>query len=218
MALSKQTIPHFYLTLPVTMDEAMVLRTEMNEVLPAESAIGVNDLVIKAVALALAETPELCRRWTDTGVETVTGIHVALAVALPDGGIISPVLHDAAATPLPLLARRSRKLIQDARNARLSADAVQGAVFTVSSLGSAGIESFAAIITPPQSGVLSVASIQPEPVVRDSDIDIEQRMRVTLSADHRLIGGVAAAAFLHRVRDRLESPYRLLIDVMEEGG
>ncbi|MBC7542134.1 MAG: 2-oxo acid dehydrogenase subunit E2 [Candidatus Sericytochromatia bacterium] len=216
MAISKQTIPHFYVTVPITMDHALTLRADMNDVLPPDSAISINDLVIKAVALALSETPDLCRRWTDAGFEPVSGIHVAIAVATPEGGIISPVLRNADRTPLPTLARRARQLIQAARKGHLSADAMRDAVFTVSNLGASGVESFTAIITPPESAVLAVASIQAGPVVRDSDIDIEQRMRVTLSADHRLIGGVAGAAFLHRVRARLESPYRLLVDVTED--
>jgi pyruvate dehydrogenase E2 component (dihydrolipoamide acetyltransferase) len=212
MAASKQTVPHFYVTVPVTMDQAMELRAELNAVLPEDAKVGIVDLIVKASALALADMPEMCRLYTDEGPVAASGIHVAVAVALPDGAIVSPVLRDADRLSLTAMAHRSRHLIREARDGKLSMDAMQDAVFTVSSLGSADVESFSAIITPPQSGVLAVGSITPEAVVRDGDIDIERRLRLTLSADHRLIGGVGAANFLHKVRDRLEAPYRLLID------
>jgi pyruvate dehydrogenase E2 component (dihydrolipoamide acetyltransferase) len=212
MAASKQSVPHFYVTLPIAMDDALALRAELNAVLPDDAKVGVVDLIVKATALALADTPAFCRLYTADGPIQAGGIHVAVAVALPDGAIVSPVLRDADRMPLTAMAKRSRRLFRDARDGRLSVDAMQDAIFTVSSLGSVGVESFAAIITPPQSGVLAVGSITPEPVVRDGDIDVEQRMRLTLSADHRLVGGVGAADFLHKVRDRLEAPYRLLID------
>jgi pyruvate dehydrogenase E2 component (dihydrolipoamide acetyltransferase) len=212
MAASKQTVPHFYVTLPVAMDDALTLRAELNAVLPEDAKVGIVDLIVKATALALAETPAMCRLFTTEGPIAADGVHVAVAVALPDGAIVSPVLRDVDRTPLTSVAKASRRAIHDARAGRLSLETMQGATFTVSSLGSAGVESFAAIITPPESGVLAVGSIVPEPVVRGGDIDIEQRLRLTLSADHRLVGGVEAAAFLHRIRDRLEAPYRLLID------
>lgn len=211
MTLSKQTVPHFYVTLPVTMDAALALRTELNAVLPDVGKVGILELVVKATGQALAATPAMRRRYLPEG-PTDAEANVAVAVALPDGAIVSPVLQAVDRTPLTTLARASRQAIRDARAGRLKPAHLQGATLTVSSLGGAGVESFAAIITPPESGVLAVGSIVAEPVVQDGTIVIAQRLRLTLSADHRLVGGVQAADFLHAIRDRLEAPYRLLLD------
>jgi pyruvate dehydrogenase E2 component (dihydrolipoamide acetyltransferase) len=212
MAHSKQTVPHFYVTVAATMDDALDLRAALNSVLPEADRVGILDLILKATAQALAATPAMGRLHLEDGPVAAAGVHLAIAVATGDGGIVSPVLKDADRMPLTAMARRSRQLIGDARGGRLSMDAMQGGVFTVSSLGSAGVESFAAIITPPQSGVLAVGSVQAEPVARDGDLMVAQRLRLTLSADHRLVGGVEAAAFLNAIRQRLESPYQLLVD------
>jgi pyruvate dehydrogenase E2 component (dihydrolipoamide acetyltransferase) len=212
MAHSKQTVPHFYVTVAVTMDPALDLRAGLNTVLPEGERVGILDLILKATAQALAATPAMGRLHLDDGPVAAPGVHLAIAVATGDGSIVSPVLKEADRMPLTTLARRSRQLIGDARSGRLSMDSMQDGVFTVSSLGSAHVESFTAIITPPQSGVLAVGSVLPEPVAGNGNVVIEQRLRLTLSADHRLVGGVEAAAFLNAIRQRLESPYRLLAD------
>lgn len=216
MTGSKTTIPHFYVTMAIEMDAATDLREEMNETLGESNRISVNDMIVKATALALRETPELTHFWRDDGQLTpAPGIHVSIAVAV-DGSIISPVVHDADRMPLPLIARRSRQLIQDARAGKLSGESLQGGIFTVSNLGAYGVDEFVAIITPPQTGVLAVGAMLEVPIVYEGEIFPSKQMKLTLSADHRLAGGVQGAEFLQRVKKRLENPIRLLVDEPKE--
>ncbi|HEX6972540.1 MAG TPA: dihydrolipoamide acetyltransferase family protein, partial [Limnochordia bacterium] len=209
MSESMRTAPHFYVTMAVTMDRALRLREELNRAL-GEGCVSINDLLLKASALALSEVPELNARWEDDAIRRFDTIDIAVAVALEDG-LITPVVRDCGAKPLKQIAAEAAALIERARAGRLLPEQYRGGTFTVSNLGMMGVEAFSAIINPPQAAILAVGAAQPEVVARDKEITIETRMRLTLSADHRVADGAVAARFLQALRAALEDPVRLLV-------
>jgi pyruvate dehydrogenase E2 component (dihydrolipoamide acetyltransferase) len=210
MVASKTSAPHFYVTSEVGMDAALGLRETLNASLGEEGKIGINDIVIKAVALALHKFPEVNASYRDGQIEYHKRINVGIAVAVTHG-LIVPVLRDADRKTLLEIAREAGDLIERTRTSRLAPAEWEGGTITVSNLGMFDVEEFAAIITPPQSAILAVASIKPTPVVVDEQIKVERRMRITISADHRVFYGATAAEFLQEVKRLLENPFRLLL-------
>ncbi len=204
MAWSKQTAPHFYLNMDVDMTAVEVRRSALQQqgVRPAPS---INDFVLGAVSRALSESPAMNAVWTDRGVERFAEVDLGVAVALEDG-LVAPVIRNADRLGLHELARRSRELANRARSGKLAPADCEGGAFTVSNLGMFGVDSFAAIINPPQSGILAVGRVAPRVVPRGEDIAVRPMMTMTLSADHRVVDGAIGARFLQRVKQRLEEP------------
>lgn len=204
MARSKQTAPHFYLNMDVDMTGVEVRRSELQQqgVRPAPS---INDFVLGAVSRALSESPAMNAVWTDRGVERFAEVNLGVAVALEDG-LVAPVIRNADRLGLRELARRSRDLASRARSGKLGLADCEGGAFTVSNLGMFGVDSFAAIINPPQSGILAVGRVAPRVVPRGEDIAVRSMMTMTLSADHRVVDGAIGARFLQRVKQQLEEP------------
>jgi pyruvate dehydrogenase E2 component (dihydrolipoamide acetyltransferase) len=210
LAQSKFSAPHFYVTSEIEMDDAVHLRQMFNEAVDKSEAISINDLVIKAVALALTKFPEVNASWADGKIERKRDINIGIAVGLPDR-LIVPVLRDADEKSLKEIARESKQLIERARTNKASAQDYLGNTFTISNLGMYDVDQFTAIINPPDSGILAVGSIEDKAVVKDGQVVPGKRMRVTLSVDHRVFYGVTAAQFLQEVKRLLQSPMSLVL-------
>ena len=202
MTLSKQTAPHFYLTMDVDMT-AVEARRDVLKQQGAAPVPSFNDFILKAVGLALAESPAMNASWTDKGIEQHGEVNLGMAVAVDDG-LVVPVIRNADKLPLEELALRSRELASQAQNRKLTPANYQGGTFTVSNLGMLGVDSFTAIINPPQCGILAVGRVAPRVVPHDGDIAVRPMMTITLSADHRVVDGAIGARFLQRVKQYLE--------------
>jgi pyruvate dehydrogenase E2 component (dihydrolipoamide acetyltransferase) len=210
LAQSKFSAPHFYVTSEIAMDDAVHLRQMFNEAVDKSEAISINDLIIKAVALALTKFPEVNASWADGKIERKRDINIGIAVGLPDR-LIVPVLRNADQKPLKQIAAESRQLIERARTNKASAQDYLGNTFTISNLGMYDVDQFTAIINPPDSGILAVGSIEDKAIVKDGQIVPGKRMRVTMSVDHRVFYGVTAAQFLQEVKRLLQSPMSLVL-------
>jgi pyruvate dehydrogenase E2 component (dihydrolipoyllysine-residue acetyltransferase) len=210
LAQSKFSAPHFYVTSEIAMDDAVRLRQMFNEAVDKSEAISINDLIVKAVALALTKFPEVNASWADGRIERKRDINVGIAVGLPDR-LIVPVLRNADQKPLKDIARESKQLIERARTNKATAQDYLGNTFSISNLGMYDVDQFTAIINPPDSGILAVGSIEDKAVVKDGQIVPGKRMRVTLSVDHRVFYGVTAAQFLQEVKRLLQSPMALVL-------
>jgi len=210
LAQSKFSAPHFYVTSEIAMDDAVRLRQMFNEAVDKSEAISLNDLVVKAVALALTKFPEVNASWADGRIERKRDINIGIAVGLPDR-LIVPVLRNADQKSLRDIARESKQLIERARSNKAAAQDYLGNTFSISNLGMYDVDQFTAIINPPDSGILAIGSIEDKPVVKDGQVVPGKRMRVTLSVDHRVFYGVTAAQFLQEVKRLLQSPMALVL-------
>ena len=210
LAQSAFSAPHFYVTSEIAMDDAVRLRQMFNEAVDKSEAISLNDLVVKAVALALTKFPEVNASWADGRIERKRDINIGIAVGLPDR-LIVPVLRNADQKSLKDIARESKELIERARSNKASAQDYLGNTFSISNLGMYDVDQFTAIINPPDSGILAVGAIEDKPVVKDGQLVPGKRMRVTLSVDHRVFYGVTAAQFLQEVKHLLQSPMALVL-------
>jgi pyruvate dehydrogenase E2 component (dihydrolipoamide acetyltransferase) len=210
-AESFQTAPHFYVTMAIDMDGALELLKQINA--DADDAkITVNDLLVKACALALGAVPQVNATWTDEGsIRLFPEAHVGIAVGIEDGVVI-PVLRNCESKSLRRISVEARELIKRARGGQLKPEEFSGGTFSISNLGMMGVEEFTAIINPPEAAILAVGGIAREAVYPDeSDVpDIRSRVRVTLSSDHRVLDGVTSARFLRQVKRNLERPLSLL--------
>jgi pyruvate dehydrogenase E2 component (dihydrolipoamide acetyltransferase) len=209
MPMSKAPVPHFYVTSEVGMDRAWELRAELNA-LEGNPKVSVNDLVIRACALALLKHPGVNASLQGSAIRHYHRSHIGLAVAL-DGGLITPVLRDCDVKPLVQIAVEARDLAERARAGKLRASEMSGATFSISNLGMFDVEEFSAIINPPEGAILAVGSVLEKPVVVDGALAVGRRMKMTISCDHRAMDGAMGARFLQDVKRLLEEPLRLLI-------
>ena len=210
MTESKTTVPHFYVTSEVDMEAAMALRKEVNAALPAESKVTVNDLVVKATALALRDFPNLNASYAGNELVRYNNINIGTAVAV-EGGLLTVVQKNTDTATLSTIAADNKAMIGRARDGRVKPDDVQGATFTTSNLGAFDVDNFIAIINPPDAAILAVGSARMVPVVVDGELTVGTRMKMTISADHRVTDGAEAAQFLQAVKALLESPLLLLL-------
>jgi pyruvate dehydrogenase E2 component (dihydrolipoamide acetyltransferase) len=206
---SNGPVPTFFLTAEFDATRAAELRKQLAE-MGDEYKASFNDIVIKAVALALAEHPEVNAHWLDDKIRQFNRIHVAMAVAIEDG-LITPVLFDADRMSLWEISAKARELAGKARERKLTPEEYTGSTFSVSNLGMFGIDQFTAIINPPEAGIIAIGGVEEKPVVIDGQLEIRQRMRVTMSCDHRVIDGATGAKFLQTVRRYIENPLSLVI-------
>ena len=192
------------------MDRAWALREQLNA-LDGQPKVSVNDLVIRACALALLEHPGVNASFQGESIRVHHRVHMGIAVALEDG-LITPVLRDAHAKSLAQLAVESRDLAERARQRKLRANELSGGTFSISNLGMFDVAEFSAIINPPEGAILAVGSVRQVPVVTEAgDVAVGRRMALTLSCDHRVMDGAMGARFLQDVKRRLEEPLRLLV-------
>ena len=205
---SKATTPHFYLTTECVVDELLALRERVNETAPVK--ISINDFVIMAVAAAFGDVPEANVTWADEGLVTHPSVDVSIAVAT-DRGLVTPVLRGVEAKRLSEIAAAARSLAQRARDRRLLQHELEGGAFSISNLGMYGTLEFAAIINPPQSGILAVGAAKPQAVVVDGAVTVASVMRCTLSVDHRAIDGALAARWLAAFTTRIQDPLGMIV-------
>jgi pyruvate dehydrogenase E2 component (dihydrolipoamide acetyltransferase) len=212
MTEAQQHIPHFYATVEVRMDAAMALRKQLNEQLEEEGLkLSVNDFVMKACAVALRSYPNLNAIYTTRGVELHEKVDMAMAVAL-DQGLITPVIRDIGSKGLAAISQESKDLATRARDGKLQPDEYQGGTITVSNMGMFGIESFTAIINPPQAAIVAVSSIAKRPDYDENgEIVPASMMKLTLSADHRIANGRDGALYMAEVKRVLENPVMLMV-------
>jgi len=210
LAQSMFSAPHFYVTSEIAMDDAVRLRQMFNEAVDKSETISLNDLIVKAVALALTKFPEVNASWADGRIERKRDVNIGIAVGLPDR-LIVPVLRNADQKSLKEIATESKQLIERARANKAAAQDYVGNTFSISNLGMYDVDQFTAIINPPDSGILAIGSIEDKAVVKDGQVVPGKRMRVTLSVDHRVFYGVTAAQFLQEVKRLLQSPMALVL-------
>lgn len=205
---SKTTVPHFYLTADCRVDDLVALRRSVNAA--AAVKVSLNDFVLKAVAGALLEVPDANAIWNGDSIRRYDHADIAMAVAV-DGGLLTPVLRSVDTTPLSVIAAQTADFAQRARDGRLRQHELEGGSFSVSNLGMFGVAEFSAILNPPQSGMLAVGGAIQRPVVDDGELKVGTVMTVTLSADHRVIDGAVAAAWMAAFVRRVENPLTILI-------
>ena len=209
LPLSKAPVPHFYVTSEVAMDRAWELREELNA-LEGQPKVSVNDLVVRACALALLRHPGVNASFQGESIRVWHRAHIGIAVALEDG-LITPVLRDCQAKSLAQIAVEARDLAERARVRKLRVTELSGATFSISNLGMYDVVEFSAIINPPEGAILAVGSVRRVPVVDDGGLGVGRRMALTLSCDHRAMDGAMGARFLQDVKRLLEEPLRLLV-------
>jgi pyruvate dehydrogenase E2 component (dihydrolipoamide acetyltransferase) len=207
VAESWRTIPHFTVTVDIDMEATENLRNCLKE---AGTSVSVTDVVIKATALALGAFPRLNATLTGDRVTVHPEIHMGVAVDVSDGLLI-PVVRNCEVLSLRETALISRDVVSRARTGRLRQTEISGATFTISNLGMFGVTDFTALIPPGQAGILAVAAITDQPVVRKGHVMVSRLMKATLSADHRVVDGAYGAGFLHELKSFLENPVRLLV-------
>ncbi len=210
MTESKTSVPHFYVTSDIDMEPALALRKQINALLPEEQKVTVNDMVVKAAALALQEFPNLNAAFGGDKIVRHNRIHVGTAVAV-EGGLLTIVQKNTNLTPLAQIAADNRAMIGRARVGKVKPEDVEGSTFTVSNLGAFDVESFVAIINPPDAAILAVGSARQVPVVVNGQLAVGTRMKATISADHRVTDGAEAAQFMQALKAILENPLRLLL-------
>lgn len=207
---SKQTIPHFYLSVDCVLDNLLTLRQEMNGHLKDSGLkISVNDFVIRAVGLALRRVPEANAAWMDTHIRQFTRADVSVAVAL-EGGLVTPVVRGVEYKTVRQLSQEIKNLAERARAGQLLPHEYQGGGFTVSNLGMYGIKEFSAIINPPQACILAIGAGEKRAIVSEDQVKIATVMTCTLSADHRAVDGAVGARFLAAFKEYMEHPISLL--------
>jgi pyruvate dehydrogenase E2 component (dihydrolipoamide acetyltransferase) len=205
---SKFTAPHFYLTMQIDMDKAIEARKSMNEISPVK--ISFNDLVVKAVAIALRKHPAVNSSWLGDKIRTNHHVHIGVAVAV-DEGLLVPVIRFADNKTLSHISAEVKDLAGKAKDKKLQPSDWEGNTFTISNLGMFGIDEFTAIVNPPDSCIMAVGGIQQTPVVKNGEIVPGNIMKVTMSCDHRVVDGATGAAFLQTFKGLLEDPVRLLV-------
>ncbi len=208
LAESIGPIPTFYLTAEYDLERVAEMRTAMAE-LGDEYKVSFNDIVMKAIATALVQHSECNAHWMGDHIRQFNRVHLGMAVATDDG-LIVPVIFDADAKPMGVIAQESRELAKRARERKLKPDEYTGSTFSVSNLGMFGIDQFTAIINPPEAGIIAVGAIEEKPVQGESGITFRKRMRITMSCDHRVIDGAAGAKFLQTLRRMIENPLMLV--------
>jgi pyruvate dehydrogenase E2 component (dihydrolipoamide acetyltransferase) len=205
---SKQTVPHFYLTVDCEIDALLAMRKSINEVSPGK--VSVNDCVIRAVALGLKKVPAANASWTDEAILQYQSIDVSVAVATPEG-LVTPIIKNADTKTLAEIAAEMKDLGLRAREGKLKPTEFLGGGFTVSNLGMYGIKEFSAIINPPQSCILAVGAGAQRPVVKNGQLAVATVMTCTLSVDHRAVDGTIGAEFLAAFKPLIENPYSLVV-------
>ena len=207
---SKQTIPHFYLTVECEIDKLLSMRSELNEQLDQNIKLSVNDFMIKATALALAKNPNANASWEEAGIRKYTSIDVCVAVAT-DNGLVTPIIKQANLKSLSELSKTMKDLAVRARANKLAPEEYQGGSITISNLGMFGIKQFNAIINPPQSCIISIGASSEQVIAKKGNIVIANIVSLTLSCDHRVVDGAVAAKLLSELKQFLENPLTMLV-------
>jgi len=207
---SKQSVPHFYLSLDVVMDRLMDLRAQLNEAADGAFRLSVNDFIIKAVVKALVDVPAANASWTDTHTLMHKHAHISVAVAI-DGGLITPVVRFAEQKGIVDISSEVKSLAGRAREGALKPEEYTGGTFSISNLGMYGIKQFAAIVNPPEGAILAVGGTEERAVVENGQLVVKKMMSLTLSCDHRVVDGAVGAEFMVALKKHIEMPASVLI-------
>ncbi len=214
LAESKATIPHFYVTMDMQIDALLKLRADLNARSPKDGPgafkLSVNDLVIKATAATLKRYPGCNATWTDEATIQYSDVDISIAVSIPDG-LITPIIRKADQKGLAAISAEMKDLAARAKAGKLKPEEFQGGGFSISNMGMYGVSDFAAIINPPQAGILAVSAGEQRPVVKDGALAIATVMTCTLSVDHRVIDGALAAEFMQALKRTIEDPLSLML-------
>ena len=207
---AKRDVPHFYLMRTFDAAPLLSFRGRLNDLLGDKGKVSVNDLIIKAVALALRRVPEANAQWAGESIRQFHRVHIGVAVAL-DEGLVTPVIRDADQKGIGSIAAEVRDLAERAKGKKLKGHEITGSTFSVSNLGMMGIERFTAIINPPEAGILAIGTVVDTPVVKDGQVVVGKRMTVTMSCDHRVIDGALGAKWLQAFVGLIEHPESLAL-------
>ncbi len=210
MVESKTQLPHFYVTSEVNMAALMELRKQFNSQLPEEQKLSVNDFIVKAAALALRQYPNLNASLQGSEIVRHGQRNVGIAVAL-DTGLITVVCKNADFKSLGLISQEVREMVSRARAGKVRPEDIEGSTFSISNLGMFDVEHFIAIINPPEAAILAVGSVKETAVVENGEVKAGLRMKMTLSADHRVTDGAEAARFMQSLKGLLEKPALILL-------
>lgn len=210
MAESKTTVPHFYVSHEYKMDAVMAMRKQVNEYLPDDQKLSVNDFIVKAVALALREFPNLNATFAGDKVIRHGAVNVGVAVAVT-GGLLTVVNKNTDQLPLRQISADVKQKVARARDGKVKPDDIEGSTFSISNLGMYDVENFIAIVNPPEAAILAVGSAKEVPVVENGEIKIGWRMKATVSVDHRVSDGAEAAQFMQSLAKYLETPALMLV-------
>jgi pyruvate dehydrogenase E2 component (dihydrolipoamide acetyltransferase) len=205
---SKQTVPHFYETIDCTIDELLHIRERLNA--RTDAKVSINDFVIRAAALALRQVPAANASWSDEAILLWERVDIAVAVAVDDG-LITPIVKGADQKGLAQIAAETKDLTARARTGKLKLEEFQGGTFSISNLGMYGVREFAAVINPPQGGILAVGAAEQRPVVKDGQLAVSTVMSCTISCDHRAVDGAVGAQFLAAFKKLVEDPLTMLL-------
>ena len=206
---SKQTVPHFYLTVDCEIDAMLKIRKDLNSQSDAYK-ISVNDMIIKACGIALRKVPEANASWTGDAVKLYKTADIAVAVAI-EGGLITPIIRDAGGKGLEIISGEMLDLAAKARDGKLAPEEFQGGTFSISNLGMYGVRNFDAVINTPQGAILAVGAGEQRPVVKNGALAVATVMSVTLSVDHRAVDGAVGAQFLAAFKGLMENPLSMLL-------
>jgi pyruvate dehydrogenase E2 component (dihydrolipoamide acetyltransferase) len=210
MTTSKREVPHFYVVSEIDMSEAARVREALLDSGALPERITYTHLLIRALTLVLQRHPRVNASWADGAVEVHEDINIGIAVAIDDG-LVAPVLHRCQDLSLRQIAHATQGLVEKAQGGKFSGAEMTGATFTISNMGMLDIDEFSAVITPPQAAILAVGAIKERPVARNGQLAVAKTMRVTLSADHRVLNGVEAGRFLEDLKRTLEHPVLLVV-------
>ncbi len=212
MEENKRTAPHFYLSVDYDMSKLMALRFDLHKAKEQNNArkVSLTDLLIKALAMALAELPEANVSWHSTHIMQHGSVDVSVAVSV-DGGLVTPVIRQADQKSIFEISENLTELASRARSGKLKLDEISGGSFTISNLGMYNIDSFTAILNSPQSLIFAIGATKQIPVVREGTVVVGHVMNITASCDHRVIDGMLAATVMNKIKDYIENPVRLLI-------
>jgi pyruvate dehydrogenase E2 component (dihydrolipoamide acetyltransferase) len=206
---AKQTVPHFYLTIDLQIDQLLKTRAELNG-RSDEYKLSVNDFVIRATALALKKVPAANAAWTDEAILQYENADISVAVATPTG-LITPIIKAAETKGLVEISNAMKDLAKRARDGKLKPEEFQGGTFSISNLGMFGVREFGAIINPPQGCILAVGAGEQRPIVKDGALAVATVMSCTLSVDHRVVDGAVGAEFLAVFKKLIEDPLSMLL-------
>jgi pyruvate dehydrogenase E2 component (dihydrolipoamide acetyltransferase) len=211
---SKQNVPHFYVSMDIELDALLALRGQLNAASPKDGAgsfkLSVNDMIIKAAAVTLRRLPKVNASWTEDATLLYDDVDISVAVSIPDG-LITPIVRKADQKGLVAISSEMKDLAARAKSGKLKPEEFQGGGFSISNMGMYGVRDFAAIINPPQAGILAVSAGEQRPVVKDGALAIATVMTCTLSVDHRIVDGALAAEWIAEFKRIVENPLSLML-------
>lgn len=210
MVESTTTVPHFYVTHEYKMDALMAMRKQANDYLPDNEKLSVNDFIIKAVALTLRDFPNLNSSFAGDKAIRHGSINIGVAVSV-EGGLLTVVNRNTDQLPLRQISADVKRMVAGAREGKVKPDDIEGSTFSISNMGMYDVENFAAIINPPEAGIIAVGSAREVPVVENGQVKVGWRMKATISVDHRVSDGAEAARFMQKLAEYLENPVRMLV-------